>query len=408
MNIPEKIYVARRFVSGDQVDGYMVDATKDHTKAYQTKKDRADGWAKHRNMPSLMLENIPTKGFAVVQKLSSYNRETYFTVRHPEGFEFQISAKNMNDLIAHNDILKGVFQDEMYFNDNLELINGNTKIFSQMKDKQEKADNRKEIAAALKPGDGFTYGNSEFYYCGKVHAICVKKTREFSVTNKSSPYHLVYSITDKAYTINTKLHEKELVPKARLNVKIKTDDEIIKANEYFNNHMNRPKSILLNEYNVPVLIHNKSFKSTDLKLKFDEIKATDMMGAGGQYHENIVFMTEKDGQSYRVFHGIAERQKGSGYYSSYNRDDFSIVTSGSSYEYFGTYPIEIDDNGVMSMDVDIDTHVSFSTWRGWQSPFYPPTLKYDSYSRSNSYSSLPQMPRISINEAKLYKGKYFI
>lgn len=406
MNIPEKIYVARRFVSGDQVDGYMLDATKEHTKAYKTKKDRADGWAKNHRMPSLMLDNVPTKGFAVVQKLNNYNRETYFTVRHPEGFEFQISANNMNDLIAHNDIHKGVFQDEMYFNENLALINSNTKIFSKMKDKQEQADNRKEVVNNLKMGDGFKYGKDEYYYCGKVHAICLKKTREFTFTNKSSPYHLVYCITTKTYTLNNKLHERELVPKALLNAKINLDDEIIKANLFYQNHMNRPKGIPLNEYNVPVLIHNKSFKSTDLKLQYEEINANDMIGSG-QFHENIVFMTKKDDQYYRVFHGLAERSRGTSYYSSYNRDDFSIVSSGSSFEFLGTYPVEIDDNGVMTMDVDLDEHISFSTWRGWQSPFYPPTLKYESNPR-NSYAGLARMPRIGINECTLYKGKYFI
>lgn len=395
MDIPNKLYVARRFVSGDEIVGYVIIADKEHTKAFQTKKDKYD---KYGNMPSITIDNTPQKGFAVVQKLNTYARETYFTVRHAEGFEFQISAKNMNDLIMNNNIINGVFQDSMYFNSSLELINGNTKTFARMEAKAKQEEERADTVASLKTGDGFKYGNNEFYYCGEVHALCVNKTKDFALTDKSSKYHLIYNSTEDYYVINDKMEKRDIKVLASLNKKVTLEDEIKKANEQFQTPV-KHKSVSLHEYANPVLISSKSFKKKDLKLKYEEIDSV------GRFNENVVFMTKETKNdvetTYRVFFGLNT----STYQSSYYRnDDYHIVYDGA-YDVYCAYPCELDENGIMSMDVDINDHKSFSTWRGYQSPFYPPTKKYDSY--RNNYSNTKPMKQVSKTN-KLYVGKYYI
>lgn len=398
MNFPEKIFVARRFVSGDQVDGYIIDATKMHTKAFENKKERVEYWARTNNMPSLILDNEPKKGFAIVQKLIHSGRDTYFVCRHPEGFEFNITANNMLDLITHNDIVNGVFQDAMFFNNNLELINGNTKTFAKMQEKQEKAEERKSVVGELKVGDGFLYNKKEYYYCGRVHALCLKKTKEFSLPNKSSFYHMVYCIADGTYGVCASLDRYELTPRALHNVKTTMEAEIVKANAYFNTYQMRTENAL-GECNKPVLISTKSFKSTDMKVKYTEI--TKDVLVNGRFNENVLFMTEQNGQKYRVFFGISDNNSRNSY--GYYRHDYSIAYKGDFEKYCG-YPVEVDANGVMSMDVDIDEHTSFNTWRGYNSPFYPPTKRY-----SNNTSESNKKPMVHIStDCPIFYGTYYL
>lgn len=399
MDFPEKIFVARSYVDHNQVTGYMVDATKSHTKAFETKKERAEYWARKNNLPSLTIDNEPIVGFSVVHKLTVHARETYFTIRHPEGFEFLVSSKNMNDLIINNDIVKGVFVEPMFFNSSLELINGKTKTFAKLVENENKKEVQKEIVANLKVGDGFTHNNEEYYYCGKVSAICIKKTKEFSFPDKSSPYHMVFNKTRGTYALNARLEGRELEPRALLNVKITTDDEIVKANEFWQS-INSARHNPLGESNVPVLVHNKPFKAKDMKLKYDEINPDDIMKSG-RFNENVPFMTKENEQAYRVFFGV----KNNTTRSYYGRSGDYHIQYNDTFERYSAYPVEIDANGIMTMDVDLDTHVSFSTWNGYKSPFFPPNENKTSNTRY--YQDKPCHVQLSLSNT-LYIGKYYL
>lgn len=408
MNFPEKIYVARRFVSADEVIGYMVIADKEHTKAFQTKKEKVDKWCKGQyGMPSLTIENKPQKGFAVVQKLSIYSKETYFTIRHAEGFEFNISAKNMQDLIMNNNIINGVFQDPLFFNDSLELINENTRTFARMEQQAQKEQERAETIAALKTGSGFQYGGQDYYYCGEVNALCVNKTKDFALVEKSAKYHLIKNVTENAYIINAKMEKRDIKVLASLNVKIDLEDEIQKANEFFQSPVKRRYTTLA-EGNEPVLISSKSFKRKDLKVNYEQIDMETLPNS--YFNTNVLFMTKETKPvdsteiAYRVFFG-RNVSGGSRGYSYYRYDDYTIVYEGS-FEHYCAYPCTINENGIMEMDVDINKHKSFSTWRGYNSPFYPPTKKYQGHDRNGYKDTVPMSSVEKTN--KLYIGRYYI
>lgn len=407
MNFPEKIYVARRFVSADEVVGYMVIADKEHTKAFQTKKDKVDKWCTgSHGMPSLTFENKPQKGFAVVQKLTTHQRETYFTVRHAEGFEFNISAKNMQDLIMNNNIINGVFQDPLFFNNSLELINENTRTFARMEKLAQQEQERAETIASLKIGSGFQYAGNDYYYCGEVNALCVNKTKDYALVEKSSKYHLIKNVTANAYIINAKMEKRDIKVLASLNVKIDIETEIKKANAYFQNPTKRNHETL-SEGNDPVLISTKSFKRKDLKVNYEEIDINKIQNF--YFTSNILFMTketkpiDKTEITYRVFFG--RNTSSSQGYSYYRYDDYSLVYEGS-FEHYCSYPCTLDSNGVMEMDVDINQHKSFSTWRGYNSPFYPPTKKYQGSDRNGYKNTVPMSSVDKTN--KLYIGRYYI
>lgn len=399
MDFPEKLFVARSYINHNQVNGYIIDATKSHTKAFETKKERAEYWANKNKLPSLYIDNVPTTGFCVVDKLTIHARETYFTIRHPEGFEFMISSKNMNDLIINNDIIKGVFVDPMFFNNNLELINGKTKAFAKLVDKENKKEKQKEIVAGLKVGDGFTYNKEDYYYCGKVHAICIKKTKEFAYPDKSSVYHLVFNSSRGTYALNQRLDNYKLEPRALLNKKTTTDEEIKLANEFWQSYRTNRHNPL-GESNIPVLVHNKSFKAKDLKMKYEEINVDDLMN-NGRFNENVPFMTKDNEQTYRVFFGVSNNTTR----SYYGRSGDYTIHYNDKFERFSAYPVQIDDNGIMVMDVDINTHSSFSTWNGYRSPFFPPNERKTSSTRY--YQDKPCHVQLAISNP-LYIGKYYL
>lgn len=399
MDFPEKLFVARSYVNHNQVTGYIIDATKSHTKAFETKKEKAEYWAKKNNLPSLWIDNVPTIGFSVVHKLTVHARETYFTIRHPEGFEFLVSAKNMNDLIINNDIVKGVFVEPMFFNNSLELINGKTKTFAKLVEKENKKEHQKEVVSKLKVGDGFRHNKEDYYYCGKVNAICIKKTKEFSFSDKSSKYHLVYNTTRGTYALNARLETYALEPSAALNVKTTVQDEIVKANAFWQN-IQRNRSNPLCESNIPVLISDKSFKAQDLKVKYEEINPDDIM-SNGRFNENVPFMCKVDEQAYRVFFGV----KNNTTRSYYGRNGDYILQYTDTFERYSAYPVEIDANGIMTMDVDLNEHVSFGTWNGYRSPFFPPTENKTSSTRY--YQEKPCHVQLSLSN-KLYIGKYYL
>ena len=82
MKFPEQLYVARKYVSSERVEAMVTDATKTHTKAFETKKERLDSWASKagsKELPSIFIENKPTIGFSIVKMVYSYNRDTFFS-----------------------------------------------------------------------------------------------------------------------------------------------------------------------------------------------------------------------------------------------------------------------------------------------------------------------------------------
>ncbi|AXC38832.1 UNVERIFIED_ORG: hypothetical protein [Escherichia phage CMSTMSU] len=112
-------------------------------------------------------------------------------------------------------------------------------------------------------------------------------------------------------------------------------------------------------------------------------------------------MSKVGDQAYRVFFGV----KNNTTRSYYGRNGDYILQYTDVFERYSAYPVEIDANGIMTMDVDLNEHVSFGTWNGYRSPFFPPTENKTSSTRY--YQEKPCHVQLSLSN-KLYIGKYYL
>lgn len=401
MSIPSKLYVARSYAGTDKINGSIIDATKDHTKAYQDKKSRVDQRHRHNTLASLELDNVPTKGFSVVKQYSYVSRECFFSIHHPRGFEFSISVQNMIDLIANNNIINGSFVDEMYFDDKLQLINSNTEAFEKMKKREEIKEKNKNTKENLKCGSGFVYLKNEFYYCGKVHAISVHANKDYALTDKSRSYDLVYDIGKKLYSLCNDLSKYQIEQRALLNTKTDLETEVQKANTYFQSTVKKEYAPL-SDQREPVLIHTKSFKKSDLRIQYNDISYSEMSNGVNYFCSNLLYLAEYNNNTYRVFFGLNKNYK-PGVYRHYS-NDYDIINSGN-FEIYCAYPCTVSEN-TLEMDVDINSHYSFAMWGAYKSPFYPPSKRYDAY--STSYKNKKELIHLDPSNTVLKVGRYYL
>lgn len=123
-NFPKQLYVGRKVEHDGDVLGFAVPDGTDS--AAQKRKETVDQWAgKHWNwalyhpnepdkrLEALTLENKPLSGFRFDHSVSRYETSNkWFRINDPRGFQLEITAHNLSDLLNHNDFLKGEIQGE--------------------------------------------------------------------------------------------------------------------------------------------------------------------------------------------------------------------------------------------------------------------------------------------------------
>lgn len=361
--IPEKFYVTRVYRSAEEVLGWMVVADKEHTKAFQESKKKADAWATpytrygqttpEPGMDPIYVDNTPRTGFRMVTNVSRYSTSNVvWRIMHPEGFEFEITSDNLCDLLETNTIVEGEFQDELFFTHNKKLVNEKTKLFADLIAREEKKKEQKEKAKEMFIGTTLIYnhynGNRKFQYCGKVHAITVNANKPYKNSTKSSlrlvvkenstgKYHLLSSISNDFTVIDQYEHDDIDINEVSLaiNEQIKTNDSVHK--KYWHTGY-IPGEI------IPLVTSTKPFTKEQLHVVYKEIST-----------DNFSCITTDKVYLYNhsMIFGFAWR----GSYSYEESHDTDYYKTNYKITHLRTYPISgYDEKGNPTLDIDISEH----------------------------------------------------
>lgn len=366
--IPEKFYVTRVYRSSEEVLGWMVVADKEHTKAFQEAKKKADAWANpyqwhnksDTGMEAIYVDNSPRKGFRMVTNVSRYSTSNVvWRIMHPEGFEFEITSDNLCDLLETNTIIEGEFQDELFFTHNKKLVNEKTKLFADLIKREEQKKELKAKAKEMPIGTRLIYKGYKdtrtFMYCGKAHAITINVNKPFQLSAKSSlrmvvkevttgstgEYHMLSSISDD-YEIIEQYGDDEI----DMNVVVQEMNEQIKNST--KKHMNYYDNGYVPNQVIPIVTSVKPFKREQLKLEYSPVDPKTIQYIGGDkvflYNNTMIF-------------GFAWRD--TSYYSNnwQETSDASYYNQHHTMTHLRTYPIGgVDEKGNPVLDIDISGH----------------------------------------------------
>jgi hypothetical protein len=120
-NFPKTLYVGRRNDGGDILGFAVPDGTD---AAAQKRKETVDHWsgknqdyyyAKNpeldKRLPAIQIENTPITGFKFDHSVTRYETSNkWFRINDPRGFQLEITAHNLSQLLQTQDVLKGEFQ----------------------------------------------------------------------------------------------------------------------------------------------------------------------------------------------------------------------------------------------------------------------------------------------------------
>lgn len=370
MKLPQKFYVARQYRGSEEILGFMVVADNESTKGFEKKKASADRWASYQNkMEPIYVDNEPKKGFHMVTNVSRYSTSNVlWRIRHPEGFEFEITSANMCDLLATNTIINGEFQDEMFFTENRQLVNTKTQLFADMIEKQEKAEALKEAAKALEPGNAFRIDGHpnikdvRYRYMGKLHAINVGYNAALHTSEKSSLFHVIHNVTNNEYYLRTKM-DFEFIRLDYLDIDVVKEELVRDVNHYFENE----KSVTnyLYDYKKPLVVHHKPFKKKDLIIEYKDVST-----AGLTIHDHRLYKLEHKGEPQRVF-GFSFEYKD---YRNSRTVGFSTTNERNATD-IHFYKAVLEETGQLSIDVDLSKHYGLSGYYA-QSPFHRISERY--------------------------------
>lgn len=290
--VPSKFYVTRVYRSAEEVLGWMVVADKEHTKAFETSKKKADQWATpYRNsqnpaMEPIYVSNEPRKGFRMVTNVSRYSTSNVvWRIMHPDGFEFEITSDNLCDLLETNTIIEGEFQDELFFTHNKKLVNQKTKLFAGLIEQEQHKKAEAEKARELEIGDTVRmvheFSNNyrptltwDYVFCGKMHVISNIKNNIGELTEKSTLRFILKDQKDGRYYAVSKMFDgftvtghvdgidRELVVQ-EMNEQIKTIHETVSSEIYYDNYVPH--------YISAACVNLKPFKREDLKMEYIEV-----------------------------------------------------------------------------------------------------------------------------------------
>lgn len=377
--IPEKFYVARQKRGEDEVLAFMVVADKEHTKAFQNSKGKADAWAEpghyyaehkgHANLGAIYVANKPLTGFRLVTNVSRYSTSNVvWRIMHPEGFEFEITSDNLMDLMDTNTCIEGVFQEEMFFTHTKKLVSTKTKLFADMIQKEEVKKEHKVKSNVLEPGstikitiphryypeDESKKTSFELVYMGKFHTCGTNKNRPMLVTNKSTARPVVYDPVAGKYRTFTELPEFEV-----LDNELKTVDraETIKAlNEQIRSNANNTVALYYQDGHIPneslpIFFSEKGYNYSDLKVQYEKVPASEV--------DTICYNKIYRINDYRVFGFYFEDNSGrqmhtykAEYRDAYERDDTNLKTGG----FLGEKIKHVQENGFPDVSTDIFSH----------------------------------------------------
>ncbi|ECV9084048.1 hypothetical protein AAGG91_002884 [Salmonella enterica] len=372
MSLPKKFYVARCYRSTEEVLGFMVVADAEHTKAFQKKKETADRWARGSGIDPFYVENTPQTGFQMVTNVSRYSTSNVvWRVRHPEGFEFEITSDNFMDLIETSTIIEGVIQEELFFTENRKLVSEKTKLFADMIKKEEKKEQQAQLLSDFKEGDLFQFDDDNYrntfsdtyQYCGKYHVLVMNKNKPLCIPDKSSKKEVVLNTKTGKYYIRTKIASQAIRKVGHQAIDRESVVEALNTTlrDPFKSYKSGGWDVMDDHYKLVVAGNEKPFKLADCTVEYTDIDPKAIRTYIDQYFAYF----EHNGKIMRVLGACSNY---TGYYSTRNKKN--LQESWSSADEMFSYNAELLENGQLHMpEVDLTTHQGFSGYRS-ESPFY--------------------------------------
>ena len=332
--LPEKIYVAIQTRGNDEKVGFMVIADKEETKTVQKKIESANKWAAGyygKGYTSIYIDNKPKTGFKLVTNVSRYSTSNVvWRIKHPAGFEFEITSDNMCDLLETNTIVNGEFQDELFFTQDRKLVNQKTKLFSKMVEAQEFKDEAKEKVKNISPGTviafkllGYDKVSEELLYCGKVHAICQPNNAAYNIPEKSTLCPVLKCMKTGNYYVTSAINSNFDIIQENVEFTI---EEVLEGIKNTNNK--RHSKYISGGPNVklPYHVDVKPFKSDKLTVQYEQVSSISK-----ELRSEDVYIIYDNNKKYRVM-------------SEHNR------YNNNTYRTYYVYPCEFNENGVPLME----------------------------------------------------------
>lgn len=131
MVFAKQLYVGFRNVDSKE-QSLLGFATKvDETQAYQKRKYTVDNWRDNKIEP-VIIDNVPIFGFRIIDTVRRYSTgNKVFRVLDPRGFELEISAENLFDIISNCTITNGAIMQPMLWGNNIYLVSSSSNEYQE-------------------------------------------------------------------------------------------------------------------------------------------------------------------------------------------------------------------------------------------------------------------------------------
>ncbi|WEM33167.1 hypothetical protein EJP02_106 [Escherichia phage EJP2] len=386
MKLPTEWYVARSMNSTEEILGFLVDASSKTSKTFESKKEKADYWARNRTsngkLEGIYVSNEPQEGFQIVTNVGRYRtKNVLWRVWHPEGFEFEITSDNFCDLLQTNTIIDGEIQGKLFLTSDKKLVNEKTKLFADRIAKEEKANNINASVKELKIGQGIrieTVSKStspDFIYMGKVHCISTHANYKYRIKDKSSLVHVLKRVIDGAYFLTAKITH-DFIRVDQYDVKITPAEVCKEVNAYFKDVFDYNNAAMTHlcpvyTYVTPLCVSPKPFKKDDMHIEFTQVPGNSITRFDG----STQIRYEQDGEQYWVF-GYLRPSKN----TSYDSHVYNIVltTSTGATKIF-MRKCTVNEHGVLNPNAELGNMYNFTYCTEFYSPCsrHMPTSELD-------------------------------
>lgn len=316
IKIPKRIIIVRHYTNNSYgtdeytINGSAMACDNKELKKFTSKYERTKNLYKSNPVCDLEFDNNPISGYKIYP-IQNYTKNFEFAkIVHPSGTIINIPIKNIFDLMCTSKIENGIVQDELFFDENMWLVGVNSTRWKRIKELEELAEKARANRDAIKIGSVIiTNDGKKKTYCGKLHALYVKKSMDFVVHDASELLHIFWDWDKNVYQITKNIaNNNYIISQTVVDVDInkvlnECNEQIINCidtSDFFDSH-NFPF-----HENTPILFNQKKFKYSDVKYQiiegdynsFDKkqmltlINKLDLIEDNGEYFLPITFRSD--------------------------------------------------------------------------------------------------------------------
>lgn len=142
--------------------------------AYAKRKETVDRW-RNTSVEPLIIDNVPTFGFEIVDVVSRYRTDNkLYRIFDPRGFELEISAENLFDILMNNTVVKAKIMEPLVW----ARFNSKNYLVSAASEEYKNYLSPKKEVPDLAPGQYFRHlGNPNivYRYEGRFHGVKIEQ-----------------------------------------------------------------------------------------------------------------------------------------------------------------------------------------------------------------------------------------